>query len=110
MKKFTKALIVFAMGAAAGAYASKNKAKIKKEIDRMVKQGKIKAGEGKDLMGEVMKDVNSRAKYERGKATNKISDKLKKVRKRIGPPKKKAIKAKVKKTVRKVKKTVKKKK
>ncbi len=112
MKKFTKALIVFALGAAAGAYASKNKQKLKKEINRLVKQGKIKSEEGKDIFDEIMKDVKARTNYEKKRASSKVKRKiskgLKKARKKINPPKKKATKRKVKKTGRKVKRAAKK--
>jgi len=112
MKKFTKALIVFALGAAAGAYASKNKQKLKKEINRLVKQGKIKSKEGKEIFDEIMKDVKARANYEKKRASSKVKRKLskdlKKARKKIKPPKKKAAKRKAKKTSRKVKKVAKK--
>ncbi len=105
MKKFTKALIVFALGAAAGTYTSRNKQKLKKEIDRLVKQGKIKSKEGKEIFGEIMKDVKARTNYEKKKLGKKVkaklSKKLKKARKKIKPSKKKTAKKAAKKGVRK---------
>ena len=62
MRRFTKTLFLFGLGVAAGASLHKNKAKVKKELNRLVKQGKIKAKEGKAIAADLMKDAKAKAK------------------------------------------------
>jgi polyhydroxyalkanoate synthesis regulator phasin len=108
MKRFTKTMFLFGLGVAAGTAIHKNRDKLKKEIDRMVKQGKIKASEGKAIAADLTKAAKVKAKEKQKEMERKVEAEVKKrvakLKKKLEPKKKTKAKKVVKKAKNKVKK------
>jgi len=79
MKKALKALFIIGAAAAVAGLTIANRKKIKKEVDRLVKDGKLKAKEGEEVLQDLYKEAKRRGK----KIVKKFKKEIKKVRKKI---------------------------
>jgi len=77
MKKALKALFLIGLGAAIGGLTVANKKKIKREINRLVKKGKLKAKEGEELLKEVYASARTKGK----KLIKRVNSKIKNLKK-----------------------------
>jgi len=79
MRKALKALFIIGAAAAVAGLTYANRKKIKNEVDRLVKNGKLKAREGEDLLQDLYKEAKKKGK----KIVKKAKSGIKKINRQI---------------------------
>jgi polyhydroxyalkanoate synthesis regulator phasin len=79
MKKALKALFIIGAAAAVAGLTIANRKKIKNEVDRLVKEGKLKAKEGREVLMDLYNEAEKRGK----KIVKKTKSEIKKIDKKI---------------------------
>lgn len=75
MKKLLRNVFMLGVGATAGAYAALRRAKVKKEVEKLVKTGELKSKEAKEFVDEIMENF----KNSKGNIKKEIDKKMEKL-------------------------------